>query len=721
MRILYTTIIAVSALALVGTAAAQAPRDHVLCYKVKQSKGFEAFGKTDATKKTYARIGDIIDVNNQQGLLPADVPGVDFTYQVKKVKDVCVPADKNAEGINDPETHWVMYQIKQQKGACDGDPAVPCKKDTDCIDAGAGSLCEVFKELAIPKFDKKDPTNLAVRVKDQFTDLRVDFAKEAMLLAPSSLDDGSFQGVPAGEERYKCYAVKPTKKACASDAPVNPLGFCKGEEDCGGAKKVTEHCQKQPKFPKETHPNGLSASIEDSFQAGQDPLDPPKTFDLKKLKMFCQAAETKRVGVASAAVVEPQAGLLCYQAKLAGGKCAADSPANALGSCKAEEQCGGEKKVTAFCQKKADPKFDKKDPSTLARYAEDEYFQHRLDVAKEDLFCIPACRGYEENFEFTELVAHVTSIGFAPTNVGVNVDGLPTCSPGGCNPALGIDNRLGSPPLNGLLNPLLAEQIDLGSINLLFQASELANGEVTISGFLGELDASPGCSAGDEENPPVDPGNPGDPCNYVVTGGITAATATSCNQEALISIDVTVAGAESAPSATAIGGGAGNNFTLDLPFGDQSFVVTAENVLVNATITHDGSDIAEINGVLGGAVFHADLVAAIRSLPSSCFNGTNDGTACTTSGDCTGGGACQVGETIPFTSDGLADFIQFGLPPDLDLGPEGNCQGGANSGEVCVVVADCPDSDPGTSCEPEESISLSLQFEATEAIITGVP
>lgn len=704
MRFMEGAVALATLVAVVGAAQAQEDRDAVFCYKVKQSKNFDKFGKTDATKKTYARIDDIIDVSNPQGLVPAEVPGVEFNYQVKKVKELCVPADVDAEGLSDASTHWMMYQIKQQKGECDGDPAVPCKKDDDCVEAGAGSLCTVYKETATPKFDKKDPTNTSVRVQDRYTDIRLDFAKEAMVMAPATEDGAAFQGVPSGEEHYKCYAVKPTKKACTEASPSNALGACKGEEDCGGTKKLTEFCQKLPKFPKETHQDGrLWSSSADSFQADQDPNEPEKTFDLKKIKMFCQSAESELVGAAASLVNEPQAGLLCYQAKLSGGKCTADAPENPLGSCKAEEQCGGEKKVTTYCQKKADPKFDKKDPDTLARFVEDEYFQHRIDVAKEDLLCLPACRGANDivPFAFNDLVAHVTSLQFAPVDVGVNVDGQPTCQPAGCNPALGIDNALGLPFLTGIINPLLSEQIDTGSINLLFQLDQLVDGNVTISGFLGNLDLPTGCANGDPNNPPVDPGNPADPCNYLAdSGSFTDPLRTNCTEEeALISLDVALSGAGTAPTATAQGGGPGNDFTLNIPLGGQSFQITAQNVLVDATVTHDTSDVSEITGVLGGGVNHQALIDAVSSIPGECSGGSNDGGTCTNDAQCPGG-ACYLSESITFSPEALAQTIGLLIPPDLDLDP--NDSPGTNGG--------CP------ACE---SVSLNLAFEATEALVTG--
>lgn len=693
---------AVLGAAIAIPAQSQAARDPVFCYAVKPSRGFDAFGKTDATKRVHARVNDVMTPVNPQGLLPGEVPGVDFTYQVRKVRDVCLPADVDAQGISQPNTNWLSYQFKQERGLCDGDIAVPCRKDDDCVANGAGSLCTAFKDMLPPKFDKKDPTNLAVRVADAYGDIRLDFSKEALLLSPASIGSGSFAGVPAGAEDYKCYAVKPTKKICSADAPLNAFASCKREDDCGGVHRVTSHCETLAKFPKQTHPEGLSVSLTNAYHSIIDPSEPAKTFELRKMRTFCQATETKRVGEPASPANDPQAGLLCYQVKLAGARCAANAPRNPLQACKSEEQCGGERRVTSYCEKKADPKFDKKDPAVLAQFMEDAYFQHRLDVAKEFVLCTPACRAVAD-FELNDLVSHITHLSLGPDGAhpvlaglprGANVDGDPdTYAPFDQDPTGGIDNMLQG--IGGLLNGLLQEELDGGGFSLLFQASELANGAITISGFTGDLAANPGCAVGD----PLDPGNPADPCNYVANrSSFTWDVGGDCNPQALISLDVTVSGAESTPTATAVGGGAGTSFSLNIPFGEQEFSITAENVVVNAEITHDGSGIDVIRGVLGGGVNHQLLVDTVASLPSTCAGGINEGDVCDTNAECPGSFCELVGG---FTGPSLATFIYNAFPPDLDLDPN--------------VDGNHPFMPPGN-----ESVSIGLLFQATKATAIGL-
>lgn len=692
MRVLRAALLGFACVAVATPALAQ--RDHMRCYAVKAVKGPPVFGKTDATKKFYAALNDELDLSNPQGLDPLGVPSADATYQIKKTRELCFAADKNGEGIANPNQALLSYQINAQKGQCQVDLAIPCKKDADC----PSGPC-----LATPKFDKKQPQNQSVRIADQFVDLRVDFGKQVMALVPATAapsSNGDWFGVPAGEEHYKCYSIKPTKASCAGGS--NDGGFCKAGQDAvfcpGGA------CIVNPKFPKETHPAGISASVVDPFSAVFDPGDEEKSLLLGKLRMFCQAADKKLEGNAVENRLAPQAGLLCYASKPSKGAC--DGGDNDNQPCKKvgkEDECPG----GGICR--LEPKFDKKNLATQGGYVEDQIFQHRLDIAKEGNFCIPACRGVE-SFAFKPgLLAHITHLALGPNSApaelvglprGVDVDANPSTHAPNTESADGIDAMLQG--LGPILNPLLQEELDSGGFTLLFQASALANGTVTISGFTGEIDANPGCTVGTDPDP-LDPGNPADPCNYTTEASNFELDLTgSCRDEALISLDVTVTGADTVPTADAIGGGPGNNFTLSIPFGGESFEITANNVRVEAEITHDGSEIEVIRGVLGGGVNHAELVASVAALPNSCNGGANDGNECTSGGDCPGGTCELVGG---FTSTNLSNFIFGAFPPDLDLDPadDGNWPGYSDPADLA-----------------KESVSLGLLFRATKAVGTDI-
>jgi len=65
--------------------------DHFLCYKVKEE----------------TKLGDLfVSLEDQFGSDP-DV-------RVKKAKTICVPVDKNGEGINNPDLHLVCYKVKSE-------------------------------------------------------------------------------------------------------------------------------------------------------------------------------------------------------------------------------------------------------------------------------------------------------------------------------------------------------------------------------------------------------------------------------------------------------------------------------------------------------------------------------------------------------------------------------------------------------------------------------
>jgi len=643
MRVLRAAFAGLVCAAVATPAFAQ--RDPFMSYAVKPTKDQPAYGKTVDTKKLFAFFNDVLEPGNPQDLAGADVPGGENSFQVKKVKALCAPADVSGAAPTDADTHYVAYQVSAQKGYCLNDFAIPCKENADC---GMGTCA------LVDKFDKKSVRNTSVRIGDDFVDLRVDFAKELMALVPATYDGAAHQGVPAGEEHYKCYAVKPTKASCVGGS--NNGQSCKDVTNCPGGGT----CVKNPKFPKETHPSGLSASITDQFTGLSDPTDPEKTFVLSKLAMFCQATDQKLASLPDEFRSEQQAGLICYKGKAVKLACDGGSKDNL--PCKKDIDCDGNP-----CRE--EPKFDKANPALLGRYVEDGLFEHRLEVAKEDVFCMPACRGMSFDY-FNGLASHITHLALGPNGApaalnglprGVNVDGdLGTWVPNDEDPTGGIDNMLQG--LGGILNPLLTEQLDTGGFTLLFQASALANGSVTISGFTGELADDPGCPVG---TPPaaIDPGNPATPCNYTTVAYDTRGT---CDDRPIISLDVNVSGAETAPTATASGGGPGNNFTLDIPFGDEAFQITAENVIVQATITHNLVGIDEIKGVLGGGVNHANLVAAVGALPNSCNGGANDGDECVNNAGCPGGTCELVGG---FTAANLAAFIQGAFPPDLDLHP----------------------------------------------------
>ncbi len=643
-----------------------AQRDSYMCYKSKVVSTNFAGGTLF--------LDDILTGDNPQELdALSGLAGVEGSYAAGKAKELCVPTDVNGAGIADASTGYLTYSVKRAgDGVCTNDIAIPCDEDGDCI----GGTCTISDA-----FDKKSSDALSIAVADGFVTLPVDFGKELTVMVPSSVDPVSFQPPPSDKEAYKCYSVKATKASCVGGN--NDGESCKDNSTCSAGGGV---CTANAKFPKQTHPSGLSASIEDSIGDNADPSHPERTLSLSKLKTFCQAVDTKEVGAAVEGRNAEQAGLLCYAGKAA--KAACEGGANDGAVCKSDTDCTG-----GICR--AEPKST----GGLGLKVANELGNSTVDAAKDAVLCVQACRNYEPG-NFTDFVAHVSHLSIGATSDpnsplfglprGVDVDNNPlTSAP--FDQTDGIDNGLGVALIQGLLNPLLQDELDAGGFSLLFQASQFANGAVTISGFSAPLADNPGCSGGDPNSPPLDPANPADPCTYDLTGLGSTCVAASSN----IQIGVTISGFTSgvAGTASAAGGGPGNSFTLPLDFGGQSFEITAQNVKVDADITHDGADLQVIKGVLGGAVDKQALVDAISALPNACVGGANDGLACTTNANCPGG-TCALSEDIPFTSAGLASTISSGFPGDINL--NGNA-------------------DPADPNNPNEALSIGLGFQATSA------
>jgi len=129
--------------------------DHFLCYKAKTAKGTPGFQPL------------VVSLTDQFESLPAEV---------QKPVSLCTPADKNDEGIGDPDTHLKGYQIK--------------------------SLGHVKR------------TNITVT--NQFGSVVVDTIKPDRLLVPTAKDvDGPAPPEPDpathNVDHYKCYKVKVTR------------------------------------------------------------------------------------------------------------------------------------------------------------------------------------------------------------------------------------------------------------------------------------------------------------------------------------------------------------------------------------------------------------------------------------------------------------------------------------------------------------------------------
>jgi hypothetical protein len=126
--------------------------DHYMCYKAKTTPNTQKFQK-------------VVGVN-----LIDDFEAGNF--DVKKPRELCLPADKNGSGFNDPNTHLESYQIKESSGE--------------------------------PRHVRE-----TVMMTDQFGTIEVQTKKADRLLVPTNKRLGSaLSGPPTTQvDHFKCYRV----------------------------------------------------------------------------------------------------------------------------------------------------------------------------------------------------------------------------------------------------------------------------------------------------------------------------------------------------------------------------------------------------------------------------------------------------------------------------------------------------------------------------------
>jgi YVTN family beta-propeller protein len=135
-------------------AAPPALADHFLAYEVSPSDGGPKFETIEVSLTDEFEAG---------------------LFTVQTVEGFATPADKNDEGVADPDTHYVIYKIRE---VADQPPHQP----------------------------------ITVVVSNQFGDISLDTAKVSRLLVPSAKDlDNPIEPLDPGAEHYKCYSVNVTK------------------------------------------------------------------------------------------------------------------------------------------------------------------------------------------------------------------------------------------------------------------------------------------------------------------------------------------------------------------------------------------------------------------------------------------------------------------------------------------------------------------------------
>lgn len=225
-------------------------------------------------------------------------PFEDVLVTVKKPRALCAPVDP-AHDATDLE----QYSIKLAKGQPKHrkrtnvrvDDALgtvrldTVKADTLLVPTANGLTSAPFApdpalhavdpyqcyKVKVAKGAPKFPRGLEATAGDAFAATGRYFVKKPIALcAPATVN-----GVAATHAEYQlCYTVRLARARCADDAPTHAGASCKNELGCGGTKKVTTFCQKQPK----------ASAVAGVFTANQ--LESGRRLDLKKSAELCLPA-----------------------------------------------------------------------------------------------------------------------------------------------------------------------------------------------------------------------------------------------------------------------------------------------------------------------------------------------------------------------------------------------------------------------------------------------
>lgn len=176
-----------------------------------------------------------VQVTNQFGTLFVDTVSPDRLL-IPTAKALDVPIDPPNPDTHNVD-HYRCYKVKVNKRLCEADPQVKCKTDADCAAQGLTGACNLGF------------TKLVATVGDQFTDppQLFEIAKPIRLCNPV---DKNSEGMKNPDGHLMCYQARLVKKICTAQAPLNALGACLKEEDCGGVKRQTNLCLPQLKHEK---------------------------------------------------------------------------------------------------------------------------------------------------------------------------------------------------------------------------------------------------------------------------------------------------------------------------------------------------------------------------------------------------------------------------------------------------------------------------------------
>jgi hypothetical protein len=316
--------------------AAESPVNAGGSCEVEEDCGGQSEGENDDTEET-----DFCAPNKfPRGLeLSLADPFEDGVFALRKPVTLCNPAEVEGALLDDPTTHLRGFQIKLTKGQCSVEAPQNvgggCRKEEEC----GGVSRQTDFCVAQLKFQKQKDLVITNIFHPQTGELHVDLRKPDRLVLPAS--KSHTEPLPPPDpathivDPYKCYRVKVTPRT--------------------------------PKFPKD-----LRARVVDQF-------DQEKLYDLKRPTRLCTPVELD-----GDAVKDETQNLMCYRVKATPKLCAVEAPANAGGVCKKEEDCGGVRRQTSFCQ--AQPKHAR----VKEIFISTELLPEQVDTLREEELCVPS-------------------------------------------------------------------------------------------------------------------------------------------------------------------------------------------------------------------------------------------------------------------------------------------------------------------------------------------
>jgi hypothetical protein len=317
--------------------------ENLMCYKVRPSKGnicdnnapVNAGGACE-TEEDCGGTTDVTEFCNRntfdRSVVSLKDQFVDTKYfNVLKPERLCNPATLDDMPPLTIPPNMRNYNIRRVKKSCidsaPANPILPCTVEEDC---GGVSKQTSYCQLT-PRFDRKSFTN--IRVDNKFSDdagipYFIDIVRPETLMVPSNIDQNNPVDPPDPAlltvDHFACYIVRAKRRICNNDPSIK----CRRDDECAA---VGGTCNLGVPIRQEV-------TLEDEF--GEKTL-----YIVRKPRRFCLPASKN-----GEPILDSAGHLLCYRMVKAINACVAGSPVNEFGKCKSELDCGGERKVTSYCQ-----------------------------------------------------------------------------------------------------------------------------------------------------------------------------------------------------------------------------------------------------------------------------------------------------------------------------------------------------------------------------------